>query len=255
LAAIFKLAFPWLLIFPGMGAAIYLRRSGGHPQFDQALPLLIQHYYGYALIGFGISALLASLMSGLAGNITAFSTLWTHDLYQAHIRPHESDAHYLRMGRAFTALAACLSVATAYIVLFYNNLMDYLQLVFSLFNAPLFAVFLLGMFTLWATPTAAFWGLLCGVVAACTHGIAVRYGAITYGSQMLGNFYGAIYGWLVSAAVTVLVSLFTQPKSKVALQGITYHTQIGAKKRIAPSTWTLAILVLIVCAALNFIFR
>ncbi|MDR3413846.1 MAG: sodium/solute symporter [Formivibrio sp.] len=255
LAAIFKLAFPWLLIFPGMGAAIYLKRSGGHPQFDQALPLLIQHYYGYALIGFGISALLASLMSGLAGNITAFSTLWTHDLYQAHIRPHESDAHYLRMGRAFTALAACLSVATAYIVLFYNNLMDYLQLVFSLFNAPLFAVFLLGMFTLWATPTAAFWGLLCGVVAACTHGIAVRYGAITYGSQMLGNFYGAIYGWLVSAAVTVLVSLFTQPKSKVALQGITYHTQIGAKKRISPSTWTLAILVLIACAALNFIFR
>lgn len=82
LAAIFKLAFPWLLVFPGMAAATYLKKTSEHLQFDQALPLLMQHYYGYALIGLGISALLASLMSGLAGNITAFSTLWTHDLYQ-----------------------------------------------------------------------------------------------------------------------------------------------------------------------------
>lgn len=254
LAAILKLAFPWLVIFPGMAAAIFLGK-GGHPRYDQALPLLMQHYYGYALIGLGISALLASLMSGLAGNITAFSTLWTHDLYQTHLRPHQSDAHYLRMGKAFTALAACLSVATAYIVFFYNDLMDYLQLVFSLFNAPLFAVFLLGMFTLWATPTAAFWGLLCGVIAAGAHGIAIRCGVLTYGSQMLGDFYGAIYGWGVSAGVTVLMSMFTQPKSREELCGLTYFTQAVAKRRISVASWALAIFVLTACAALNFVFR
>lgn len=255
LAAVIKLAFPWLVIFPGMAAAVFLNKQGGHPQFDQALPLLIRNYCGYALIGLGISALLASLMSGLAVNITAFSALWTHDLYKTHMRPNESDAHYVLVGRGFTFLAACLCVATAYFVFFYNNLMDYLQLVFSLFNAPMFAVFLLGMFTLWATPTAAFWGLLCGVFAAGANCIATRVGFISYGSQMLGNFYGAIFGWTVSAAVTSLVSLFTQPKARNELQGVTYFTQVGARRRISPAVWVLAGSVLSVCAALNFIFR
>ncbi len=254
LAAIFKLAFPWLVIFPGMSAAILLKK-GGYTRFDQALPLLIQHYYGYALMGLGISAILASLMSGLAGNITAFSTLCTHDLYKTHLRPRQSDAHYLAVGRTLTALAACLSVVTAYIVLFYNNLMDYLQLVFSVFNAPLFAIFLLGMLTTWATPTAGFWGLLCGLIAAAMHNIAVRNGAIIYGSQMLGNFYGAVYGWVVSAAVTCVVSLFTQPKPIEELSGITYFTQVGVRRRISRTSWVLAISVLAACAALNFIFR
>ena len=125
LAAIPKLVFPWLVIFPGMAAAIFLNKTP-QPRFDYALPILMRHYYGYALMGLGVSAILASLMSGLAGNITAFSTLWTHDLYQTHLRPRMSDAHYLRVGRIFIALAACLSIATAYIVLRYNNLMDYL---------------------------------------------------------------------------------------------------------------------------------
>ena len=254
LAAVFKLMFPWLVIFPGMAAVRFLK-GNGTVQFNQALPLLMQHYYGYALIGLGISAILASLMSGLAGNITAFSTLWTHDLYQTHLRPRQSDSHYLAVGRAFTALAALLSVATAYIVLYFNDLMDYLQLVFSMFNAPLFAVFLLGMFTVWATPSAAFWGLLCGIATAGAHGIAVQYGVIAYGSKMLGDFYGAIYGWLVSAGVTVILSAFTQAKPKEELSGITYFTQTGARQRISPTAWALAISVLAACVALNVIFR
>ena len=254
IAAIFKLVFPWLIIFPGMAAAIFLRGNRS-PQFDQALPLLISHYYGYALMGLGISAILASLMSGLAGNITAFSALWTHDLYRTHIMPDRSDAHYLRVGRASTAAAGCMSVATAYIVLHYNNLMDYLQLVFATFNAPLFAVFLLGMFTVWATSAAGFWGLLCGVLVAGGHCVAVRCGVITYGSEMLGNFYGAIYGWLTAASTTALVSCFTRRKSRGELAGITYFTQARSTQHIARVTWLLAIVVLAACAVLNFIFR
>jgi len=254
LAAIPKLVFPWLVIFPGMAAAIFLSKIP-QPRFDYALPILMRHYYGYGLMGLGVSAILASLMSGLAGNITAFSTLCTYDLYQTHLRPRMTDAHYLRMGRIFTALAACLSVATAYIVLRYNNLMDYLLLIFSLFNAPLFAVFLLGMFTRWATPTAGFWGLLCGLIASSLHGFAVRSGIITYGSPLLGDFYGAIYAWVVTAVVVTLVSQFTQPKSAQDLHGITYFTDRGARPRISPLTWALAAAVLIACICLNVIFR
>jgi SSS family solute:Na+ symporter len=254
IAAVFKLAFPWLIIFPGMSAAAYLK-PGRLPQFDQALPLLLSRYYGYALMGLGISAILASLMSGLAGNITAFSTLWTQDLYKSHLRPHQSDAHYLRVGRIFTALAACLSVGTAYIVLSYNNLMDYLQLVFSTLNAPIFAVFLLGMFTTWATPTASFCGLLCGVATGVAHNVAIRAGIIQYGSEMAGNFYGAVFAWGVSAGVTAIVSCFTAAKPNEELVGITYFTHTGARQRISPTVWMLALAVMAACVVLNIIFR
>jgi SSS family solute:Na+ symporter len=254
LAAVGKTVFPCLVVFPGMAAAIFLRRSGAL-RYDQALPLLMQHYYGFALLGLGISAILASLMSGLAGNISAFSSLWTHDLYQAHINPNQEDNHYLYVGRTFTVVAACLSVATAYIAFRFNNLMDYLQLLFSLFNAPLFATFLLGMFTTWATPSAGFWGLLSGVVVAAMHNFAVRYEMITYGSQMLANFYGAIYGWSVCMVVTIIMSRFTEPKTKEELQNITYFTRSGARSNISLRSWVLAAAVLAACAALNFIFR
>ncbi|HEX8711129.1 MAG TPA: sodium/solute symporter [Terracidiphilus sp.] len=254
IAALLKLLFPWLVIFPGMAAAVFLK-GRPHPDFDRALPLLILRYYGPALLGLGISAILASLMSGLAGNISAFSALWTRDLYQMHLRPGRSDAHYLRVGRLFTALAACVSVATAYIVLFYNNLMDYLQLVISLFSAPLFAVFLLGMFTRWATPAGGFWGLLCGVAAGGAHSLAIRYGVLAYGSPLLGDFYGAFYAWAVALAVTTVVSLFTARKPIEELAGITWSTLRGGRTRIPRTAWALAFVALAACVALNFVFR
>ncbi|HEV2326630.1 MAG TPA: sodium/solute symporter [Terracidiphilus sp.] len=254
IAAVFKLLFPWLMIFPGMAAALFLK-AHAHPDFDRALPLLIRLYYGPALLGLGISAILASLMSGLAGNISAFTALWTHDLYEIHLRPGRSDAHYLRVGRLFTVLAACLSIATAYIVLFYNNLMDYLQLVISLFSAPLFALFLLGMFTSWATPSAGFCGLLCGVAAACAHSLAIRRGFLVYGSPLLGDFYGAFYAWLATLVVTAAVSVFTARKPREELAGVTYFTLPGGRTPIPGSAWVLAFFVLAACVALNILFR
>jgi SSS family solute:Na+ symporter len=159
------------------------------------------------------------------------------------------------VGRIFTALAACLSVGTAYIVLSYNNLMDYLQLVFSTLNAPIFAVFLLGMFTTWATPTASFYGLLCGVAIGVAHNVAIRLGAIQYGSEMMGNFYGAVFAWAASTAVTTIVSCFTARKPAEELVGITYFTQTGGRQRIASAVWTLAAAIMAVCVVLNIIFR
>jgi SSS family solute:Na+ symporter len=224
-------------------------------QYDQALPFLMRHYYGYALLGLGISAILASLMSGLAGNISAFSALWTHDLYRAHIRPGQTDAHYLTVGRASATVACLLSVLAAYIAFHFNNLMDYLQLLFSLINAPLFAVFLLGMFTTWATASAGFWGLLSGLLVAATHNFAVRFGFINYGSQMLANFYGAIYGWTTCMAVACVVSAFSKRKSPAQLKNITYFTQESGRRKISAKSWSLAASVLLTCVILNYLFR
>jgi SSS family solute:Na+ symporter len=254
LAAIPKLVFPWLVVFPGMAAATILVKSP-HPRFDYALPLLMQTYYGWALTGLGISAILASLMSGLAGNVTAFSTLWTHDLYRTHLQREKTDAHYLAVGRGFTAIASCLGVATAYVVLLFNNLMDYLLLIFSFFNAPLFAIFLLGMFTRWATPAAGFWGLFFGVAVAAAHGFAVRSGAIVYGSPLLGDFYGAIYGWATAMCVVGLVSLFTQRKNTLLLREVTYFSNSAPRPPITRGTWALVIFILGACVVLNFVFR
>ncbi len=254
LAAWVKLLFPFLIIFPGMIAAGLLRGQAA-PRFDEALPLLMQHYYGPALLGLGVAAIVASLMSGLAGNITAFSALATHDLYREHLRPRETDQHYLRVGRMFTAVAACLSVATAYIAFRYNNLMDYLQLIFSLFNAPLCALFGLGMFTMWASPAGGFWGLLCGVLAAGAHNLAVREGWLVYGSQMSANFYGAIYGWVVCAVVTTAVSAATRRRSREELRGLTYFTQTGERVRPSRTAWALAAGVVAAGVALDWAYR
>jgi SSS family solute:Na+ symporter len=194
-------------------------------------------------------------MSGLAGNISALSALWTHDLYRSHINRNASDQHYLLMGRISTVVAALLAIATASIALHYNSLMDYLTLLFSLFNAPLFATFLLGMFTTWATPASGFCGLLAGVVAATTHNIAVRSHMITYGSDLLASFYGAAYGFGISLAAIALTSAFTRRKSLEDLAGVTYFTCEKESKVITPGIWILAGCVIAACLVLNLIFR
>ena len=134
-----------------------------------AMPVMLVHYLPTGLLGLGLTALMASFMSGMAGNVTAFNTVWTYDIYQSYIRPGQSDKHYLRMGQAATVFGILLSVAAAYVATRFNNIMDMLQLVFAFVNAPLFATFLLGMFWRRATGHGAFFGLLIGTGAAALH--------------------------------------------------------------------------------------
>ena len=144
-AAVPKMLFPLLVTLPGLCAvALFAGELQGN--YNAALPLLLQKFYGPGLLGLGLTALLASFMSGMAGNVTAFNTIWTYDLYQSYIAPGRSDAHYLKVARAATIVGTGLSVACAYIVLRFDNLMDYMQLIASFFISPLFATFLLGMF-------------------------------------------------------------------------------------------------------------
>jgi len=211
-------------------------------------------YYGHGLLGLGVTAMLASFMSGMAGNITAFNTVWTYDIYQAYLARGRSDRHYLIVGRTATVAATALSIATAYIVLSFNNLMDYVQLLFSFFNAPLFATFLLGMFTRWATPAGGFVGLVAGTLAAGLHYLAYRGHWIPYGSDMTANFYGAICAWTVCFLVTVGVSCVTRRKPLEELAGLVYEPQTGRMSSTSRTAWIFAGVVAVALAILNWIF-
>jgi SSS family solute:Na+ symporter len=266
LASIPKMLFPLVVVLPGMLAIATLPpdafQFNGRPDYNMALPLMMAHYYPSGILGLGITALLASFMSGMAGNVTAFNTVWTYDIYQAYMRPRATDAHYLWMGRMATVFGTLASIATAYVAMAFGNIMDLLQLVFSFINAPLFATFLLGMFWWRTTGHGAFWGLLSGTTAAAVHylltGVGDRPGLLYhYPSDMAQNFWGAIFAWVSCFAITIVVSLLTRPKAKDELVGLVYSlTERPAEDQYA---WyrrpaVLAVIVLVLTAALNFLF-
>jgi SSS family solute:Na+ symporter len=245
-AAMPKMFFPFLVILPGMIAIALTQRHGatgftlpikpdGSPNYDLVIPMMLGHYFPSGILGLGLTALMASFMSGMAGNVTAFNTVWTYDIYQGYIRPGASDAALLWMGRAATVVGIAVSVAAAYFAAHFNNIMDLLQLVFAFVNAPLFATFLLGMFWRRTTGHGAFFGLISGILAAATHhGLTQPEGAVTlakggwlgsvlhvYPSEMAQNFWTAIFAWSTCFFVTILVSLITrQQKSDAELTGL-----------------------------------
>lgn len=252
-AAVIKLFFPVLVVLPGLAAVVLIPR-GLALRYDLALPALLARYYGHGLLGLGVIAMLSSFMSGMAGNITAFNTVWTYDIYQSYLAGGRPDSHYIRVGRLATLLATVMSVGTAYIALHFNSLMDYVQLLFSFFNAPLFATFLLGMFTKWATPQGGFWGLLAGTLASLLHRLAYSTGMLPYGSDMSANFYGAVFGWMVCLIVTSVVSMFTRRKSAAELEGVVFSRR-NARASALSGLWGIAVLIVIVCVALNIWWR
>ena len=238
--------------------------------YDLATPMMLVNYFPAGMLGLGLTALLASFMSGMAGNVTAFNTVWTYDIYQSYIRKGESDEHYLWMGRAATVGGILLSIVAAYIAASYNNIMDFLQLVFAFVNAPLFATFALGMFWRRTTANGAFWGLISGTIAAATHhGISLAEGSTvgvkggyfgvlqTYRSELGQTFWTAIAAFSICFAVTILVSLLTKPKADADLRGLVYG--LTAHLPETTTVWyerpvTLAIIVLIATVILNIIF-
>jgi SSS family solute:Na+ symporter len=273
IAAFPKMIMPFIVIVPGLAAVALsnmdigyaLPRKGDGFDYDQALTTLMAKFYPSGMLGVGLTALMASFMSGMAGNVTAFNTVWTYDIYQSYIRKDAPDAHYLYVGRITTVVGILLSVATAYLAQLYNNIMDLLQLVFGFVNAPLFATFLLGMFWRRASGSGAFWGLVTGTgAAAITHGLTIAENkggwlAIVhrFPSSMAQNFWIAIFAWSTCFVVTIIISLMTRPKTDVQLQDLVYGLTSFPKepetvwyKRPGP----LAIVVLVLVALLNLIF-
>ncbi|MFL5402286.1 MAG: sodium:solute symporter family transporter, partial [Gemmatimonadales bacterium] len=238
--------------------------------YDLATPMMLVHYFPSGMLGLGLTALLASFMSGMAGNVTAFNTVWTYDIYQSHIRRGASDAHYLWMGRLATVGGILLAVAAAYVAGAFNNIMDLLQLVFAFVNAPLFATFALGMFWRRTTGHGAFAGLLAGTVAAAIHhgltlpagthpGVKGGYLGLlhVYPSELAQTFWTAITAWTTCFVVTILVSLATQPRPAEELRGLVYSMTPRLRDRDLPwykRPWVLAVIVLGLTLMLNLAF-
>jgi solute:Na+ symporter, SSS family len=238
--------------------------------YDLAIPVMLLHFFPTGILGLGLTALLASFMSGMAGNVTAFNTVWTYDIYQAYINKRGTDAHYLWMGRMATIGGILLSIGAAYAVTNFNNIMDALQLVFSIVNAPLFATFLLGMFWKRTTGHGAFAGLISGTLGALLHhGLTlpadatpgIHGGWITvlhhYPSDMAQNFWTAIFAFSINIVVTILVSLATEPRPEPELVGLVYS--LTPKPVETHLSWyqkpaTLAIAVLVMLVILNLVF-
>ena len=239
--------------------------------YDLATPNMLLHYFPTGILGLGLTALLASFMSGMAGNVTAFNTVWTYDIYQSYINKKASDEHYLWMGRMATIFGIALSVAAAYMATRFNNIMDMLQLVFAFVNAPLFATFLLGMFWKRTTGHGAFTGLLGGTMAAALHhALTLPQGGVpgvkggwiatmhVYPSEMAQNFWTAIYAWTTCFVVTIVVSLLTRAHKEKELAGLVYSlterpTQHGLRWYQRPAV--LAAVVLAATVLLNIVFR
>jgi SSS family solute:Na+ symporter len=283
IAAVPKMLFPALVILPGM-IAIALHYAGGHNvlpfvdndpakgiDYNMTMPTLLAKYLPTGILGIGFTALMASFMSGMAGNVTAFNTVWTYDIYQSYVAPNKSDSHYLWMGRMATVFGIIVSVGCAYLASQFANIMDMLQLVFGFVNAPLFATFLLGMFWRRATGHGAFWGLLGGTLGAATfHGLSLAKGAAVgikggwltphfhFHSGMGQNFYMATVAWTVCFALTILISLATKrTKSDQELTGLVYSLTPRVKSEHEP--WyqqpvTVGVIVLIAAIILNLVF-
>lgn len=278
-AAFPKIFFPIITVVPGLLALVILPGLGESIPYDMAIPAMMGLMYPNGMLGLGLTALLASFMSGMAGNVTAFNTVWTYDIYQSYIAPKKSDSHYLWVGRFATAGGILVSIAAAYLVMHFPTIMDYMQLIFSFFNAPLFATFALGMFWVRTTPTGAFIGLVVGTLAAVGHYFmceAVRIEPdllpsylsfiaplvevckkpLSYPTVMAGNFWRAVFGWTTCFLITIIVSLFTKPKRKRDLIGLVWGLSPKPATKRVQEPWYLnpihlSIIALIITLALN----
>ena len=273
IAAFPKMLMPIIVIMPGLIAMALMNSGSGYAipmknatelNYDLALPTLIAHYYPTGLLGLGLTALLASFMSGMAGNVTAFNSVWTFDIYQAYFKPNASDEHYLRVGKITTVVGILASVATAYVAAQFNNIMEFLQLIFGFVNAPLFATFFLGMFWRRTTGHGAFIGLVAGTIGATiTHGLTYAEGkggwiaeAFLLRSAMAQAFVIAMVAWTACFITTIVVSLLTKPKPDEELKGLVYSLTPQMKDGAVgflKNPVTLGVLVLIITVVLNFI--
>ena len=268
IGSFFKMAVPLIVILPGLlGRAVLpmhlvpgSEATAGQFKYDDVLPLMLARYCGPGLLGLGITALVAGFMAGMAGNVSAFATVWTYDLYRPFLRKDAPDRHYVSMGRWCTIIGLLISIGTAYLVMAFASMMDYVQALFGFFIAPLFGTVLLGMLWKRVTRAAGFWGLLAGVGSSvtmfCLMKLDPRWVSVFALSPMAKGLaqamYQALWSCVTCVVVTVLVTLVTKPRPDAELKGLVYSlTEIGKEEHASlfhrPIFWgALAIVLLIV---------
>jgi SSS family solute:Na+ symporter len=270
----FKMFVPIIVILPGLiGLAVLPEKlvpesvaavTGAH-SYNDVLPLMLARYCGPGLLGLGVTALIAGFMSGMAGNVSAFTTVWTYDIYRPLFNSKASDHHYVNMGRWTTIIGVLISVGTAYLVMQFASIMDYVQALFSFFIAPLFGTVVLGMLWKRATSAGGFWGLLCGTITSIgmwtwvkLDPTALRYVALSpHAKGLAQDMFQALWSFIVCVIVTVTVSLATKPIPDGQLTGLVYGlTEIPSVGDVPlyqkPLFW--AAVVTVVFFILNIIF-
>ena len=233
--------------------------------YNEALPLMLVRYCGPGLLGLGITALIAGFMSGMAGNVSAFSTVWTYAIYKPLINKTGSDSHYVLVGRLSILIGVAVSIGAAYLVMHAHGIMDYVQALFSFFIAPLLGAILMGMFWKRATAPAGFLGLLTGIVTSVSLFVWVKFNPAELASVALSpdakpmaeNLYRALWAFLICVIVIFVVSLFTKPKPLAELDGLVYGATILPKEDPVPfykNVYLWAVLAVCIFAALNILF-
>ena len=225
IAAYPKLLIPLVTVIPGLVALVTVKGLGaesGDLQYNNAIPLLMNDFLPNGVLGVALTGLLASFMAGMAANVSGFNTVFTYDIWQEFIRKARSDRYYLNVGRVITIIGVVLGIGTAFIAAGYSNIMNYMQSLFSFFNAPLFATFIIGLYWKRMTAWAGFWGLLCGTIAPVISYVSYKMGLIDFGTELNASFLNAGLAFVVDAVVTVVVTLVTAPKPREELRGLVW---------------------------------
>ncbi|TNH21220.1 sodium/solute symporter [Micromonospora orduensis] len=225
IAAYPKLFIPLVTVIPGLVALVTVKGLGaesGDLQYNNAIPLLMRDLLPNGVLGVAVTGLLASFMAGMAANVSGFNTVFTYDIWQAYLRPGRSDDYYLRIGRWATVAAVVIGIGTAFIAAGFSNIMNYIQALFSLFNAPLFATFIIGMFWKRMSALAGFWSLLLGTLASLATYLLYKGGVIDFNSDLEESFWGAGIAFVTVAIVAVILTPLTAPKRDEELRGLVY---------------------------------
>ncbi|MEB3368921.1 sodium:solute symporter family protein [Saccharopolyspora mangrovi] len=225
IAAFPKMFIPLIVVLPGIIALLVqptIGQAGSGYDYNDAIPILMRDLLPNGVLGLAVTGLMASFMAGMAANVSSFNTVFTTDIWQAYIKPHMPDQHYLAVGRAVTVIGVVVGMGTAFLAASFSNIMNYLQTLFSFFNVPLFATFILALFWKRMTAKAGFWGLLLGTVAPITFYFAYQGGLVQMGSDQDANMTASMIAFAVNMAVSVPISLATTPKTDEELDGLVY---------------------------------
>jgi len=248
-----KMLFPFLTVIPGL-AALAVIPDKLQENYNMALPLMFLHYYPEGLLGLGMTALLSSFMSGMAGNVTAFNTVWTYDIYQNYIARGREDQHYLMVGRIVTVVGILISIATAYSARRFSNMFDYWALLSAIFVGAPFATFVLGIATRRVQGTAAFLGMLAGILVTIGHYVLYEVGYLHYGSELAMGFYGAAYGFFANVATAMVASLFQSPNQPLSTVRLTWQDPDQKPQRWYATAGAMAGGAALLMVVLNIVF-
>jgi solute:Na+ symporter, SSS family len=225
IAAFPKMFIPLIVVLPGIIALVVepnIGRTGSGYDYNDAIPLLMRDLLPNGVLGLAVTGLLASFMAGMAANVSSFNTVFTTDIWRAYVKRRMADEYYVRVGRVVTAIGVLVGMGTAFIAASFSNIMNYLQTLFSFFNVPLFATFILALFWKRMTAQAGFWGLLVGTLAPITFYAAYQAGMVPISTDQGANMVSSMIAFAVDVAVSVPIALATTPKSDAELDGLVY---------------------------------